>query len=89
MSQGMVDTSNGVFFSSMLGPGFKARVTQDKTSKDFRCRDTCISTQNVTSFHSLVEPSDRIFATEYAFFVMAQMTTTTFTEADRLGKRKG
>ena len=36
----------------------------------------------------LVEPSDKIFATEYAYFVMEQMTTCVFTEADRLGKRK-
>lgn len=43
----------------------------------------------VTSFDSLVDPRDSVFATEYAYFVMAQMATTTFTEADRLGKRKG
>ena len=36
----------------------------------------------------LVEPSDKMFATEYAYFVMEQMTTCVFTEADRLGKRK-
>ena len=36
----------------------------------------------------LVEPSDKMFATEYAYFVMDQMTTCVFTESDRLGKRK-
>lgn len=38
---------------------------------------------------SLVEPSDKIFATEYAYYVLSQMTMCHFTEADRLGKRKG
>jgi hypothetical protein len=37
---------------------------------------------------SLVEPTDKMFATEYSFFVIEQMTTCEFTEADRLGKRK-
>jgi len=37
---------------------------------------------------SLVESSDKIFATEYAFYVLSQMTTCHFTESDRLGKRK-
>lgn len=36
----------------------------------------------------LVEPSDKRFATKYAYFVMEQMTTCVFTESDRLGKRK-
>lgn len=37
---------------------------------------------------SLVQPSDRDLATEYSFFVMQQMSTCTFTESDRLGKRR-
>ena len=37
---------------------------------------------------SLVVPGDKMFATEYAYFVMKQMTTCIFAEADRLGKRK-
>lgn len=41
------------------------------------------------NLRSLVEPSDKIFATEYAYFVLSQMTTCHFNEADRLGKRKG
>ena len=40
------------------------------------------------SLDSLVEPSDKVFATEYAFYVLSQMTTCYFTESDRLGKRK-
>ena len=56
------------------------------------CPSKIVSSNNgsqVASFDSLVDPRDRVFATEYAYFVMAQMATTTFTEADRLGKRKG
>jgi hypothetical protein len=36
----------------------------------------------------LVEPSDKIFATDYSYFVIEQMTICEFTESDRLGKRK-
>ena len=58
----------------------------DKTPQDNPYKDMCHQDR---PFTSLVEPNDRGFATDYAYFVMSQMTTTTFTEADRLGKRKG
>ena len=84
--QGLVDTSDGVFFSSMLGHRVKIENGNDTTSRDNSYNSTC--PPNVP-FRSLVEVSDKRFATDYAYFVMSQMTTTTFTEADRLGKRKG
>ena len=84
--QGLVDTSDGVFFSSMLGHRVKIKNDNDTAPQDNFYNITC--PQNVP-FRSLVELSDKRFATDYAYFVMSQMTTTTFTEADRLGKRKG
>lgn len=71
----------------MLGESSKTTGHHESSSR--RCGNALSTlTPQVTTFRSLVEPSDRAFATDYAFFVMAQMTTTTFTEADRLGKRK-
>lgn len=85
----MVDTERGVFFRSMLGHTSNEANPQDALPEDNTDKNALTSTNTVRSFTSLVEPSDRAFATDYSYFVMAQMTTTTFTEADRLGKRKG
>ncbi len=38
---------------------------------------------------SLVDPSDRETATAFSYLLMMQMRSCVFTEADRLGKRKG
>ena len=37
---------------------------------------------------SLVQSGDRDLATEYSFFIMQQMSSCTFAESDRLGKRR-
>jgi hypothetical protein len=86
----MVDTTDGVFFRSMR-PGCQEDTTspQAKSRDALQGKDVSKSIQSNAPLCSLVEPSDRVFATEYAYFVMAQMTTCTFTESDRLGKRKG
>eukprot|EP00956_Cyclotella_meneghiniana_P009879 scaffold13658_cov75-Cyclotella_meneghiniana.AAC.3 len=87
---GMVDTPSGVFFKSMIGRGSHMMSVQDASSEYYPSKSVLSNNgSQVKSFDSLVDASDRMFATEYAYFVMAQMTTTTFTEADRLGKRKG
>ena len=73
---GLVDTSKGVFFQQsnhIVEVSTVAAVQQPSKHVPLVC---------------LVEPSDKIFATEYSYFVMEQMTTCVFTEADRLGKRK-
>jgi len=85
---GLVDTSKGVFFKQShhideasapsLPP--QAGIAQDAS--------TVAAVQQAPPLVRLVEPSDKIFATEYSYFVMEQMTTCVFTEADRLGKRK-
>ena len=86
----MVDTPSGVFFKSMIGRGSHMIGVQDASSEYYPSKSVLSNNgSQVKPFNSLVDPSDRMFATEYAYFVMAQMTTTTFTEADRLGKRKG
>ncbi|KAL7518504.1 hypothetical protein ACHAWX_003324 [Stephanocyclus meneghinianus] len=86
---GMIDTKDGVFFRSMLSEK-EGKMASPQTNSSDGCRSKDMSkTQTLAPLCSLVEPADRVFATEYAYFVMAQMTTCTFTEADRLGKRKG
>jgi len=84
---GLVDTSKGVFFKqsnhideTSVSPQ-AGSITQDASS-------TTAAVQQAPTLVCLVEPSDKIFATEYSYFVMEQMTTCVFTEADRLGKRK-
>jgi hypothetical protein len=85
----MIDTKDGVFFRSMLSEKEGKRMSpQSKSYDGCHSKDTSKS-QSLSPLRSLVEPADRVFATEYAYFVMAQMTTCTFTESDRLGKRKG
>ena len=88
---GLVDTSKGVFFKQSnhideMGaplPPQAGGIPQDVST-------TAASQQpsQQVPLVRLVEPSDKIFATEYSYFVMEQMTTCVFTEADRLGKRK-
>eukprot|EP00804_Cyclotella_cryptica_P020095 CCRYP_014890-RA/>CCRYP_014890-RA protein AED:0.05 eAED:0.05 QI:2273/1/1/1/0.88/0.8/10/195/741 len=86
---GMIDTKDGVFFRSMLSDN-ESKISSAQTKSFDGCRNKGTSKgQSIAPLRSLVEPSDRVFATEYAYFVMSQMTTCTFTEADRLGKRKG
>ena len=74
---GLVDTSKGVFF--------KQSNHVDEASAP---PPQAVSIPAAAPLVCLVEPSDKIFATEYSYFVMEQMTTCVFTEADRLGKRK-
>ena len=77
LSQGLVDTSKGVFFRSNemqnIVPATDVKPQAARQSEPLV---------------SLVVPGDKMFATEYAYFVMKQMTTCIFAEADRLGKRK-
>lgn len=80
---GLVDTSSGVFFRSNIhddsGISPPVGVPQDT-----------LPPQGAPASHlrHLVEPTDKIFATEYSYLIIEQMTTCEFTEADRLGKRK-
>lgn len=84
---GLVDTSKGVFFKqsnhvdeASAPPPQPVSITQDASTSTVAAQQAPLV--------RLVEPSDKIFATEYSYFVMEQMTTCVFTEADRLGKRK-
>ncbi|KAL7554185.1 hypothetical protein ACHAWF_017591 [Thalassiosira exigua] len=74
---GMVDTPKGVFFRSGKEP---SRMPGNPGKPQ--------TAQRSENLVRLVEPGDQAFATEYAYFVMDQMTSCVFTEADRLGKRK-
>ena len=84
--KGLTDTKHGVFFcNKVTGVEEKAITAQNA---DFRNLIGEQTSPAITQHCSLVQDSDRLFATEYAYFVMEQMTTCSFTEADRLGKRK-
>ena len=74
---GLVDTSKGVFFKQ-----------SNHIDEMGHPPPQAVSIPAAAPLVRLVEPSDKIFATEYSYFVMEQMTTCVFTEADRLGKRK-
>ena len=84
---GLVDTSKGVFFkqSSHVDDTSAPPLPQASFPQG---ASIAAAAQQATPLVCLVEPSDKIFATEYSYFVMEQMTTCIFTEADRLGKRK-
>lgn len=75
LDQGLVDTSEGVFFHSNDNQAANSPVVLPQVVSPDKLR-------------TLVEPSDKAFTTEYAFYVLSQMTTCHFTESDRLGKRK-
>eukprot|EP00986_Skeletonema_menzelii_P015964 scaffold13166_cov139-Skeletonema_menzelii.AAC.9 len=72
---GLVDTNEGVFFHSNDNQTANSPVILPQVVSPDKLR-------------TLVESSDKVFATEYAFYVLSQMTTCHFTESDRLGKRK-
>lgn len=80
---GLVDTVSGVFFQSSVHD-----VSADGASLPVGVPQAVLPLLPQGPLPSLVEPSDKVFATEYSYFVVEQMTTCQFTEADRLGKRK-
>ena len=71
---GLVDTADGIRFS----PGALSTAVGSAISPESKNRPC----------DSLVEPSDSELATEYSFLLMSQMKPCTFTESDRLGKRR-
>lgn len=73
--KGLIDTPRGVFFQSNKD----ANAAQASGQRAIRHSEPLVR---------LVEPGDKMYATDYAYFVMEQMATCVFTEADRLGKRK-
>jgi len=84
---GLVDTSKGVFFKQSNHVDETIVAPQAGSPQDASTL-AAAEQQIAPPLVRLVEPSDKIFATEYSYFVMEQMTTCVFTEADRLGKRK-
>ncbi|KAL7470434.1 hypothetical protein ACHAXS_010662 [Conticribra weissflogii] len=81
---GLFDTKHGVFFKK----DFMSQNQFTTPMKQARNKSKDEDQDSDDSLCSLVETSDKMFATDYAYFVMEQMTRCTFTEADRLGKRK-
>ena len=81
---GLVDTVSGVFFQSIVHAGSAHGTSQPPVGVP----QAVLPLLPQGPLPSLVEPSDKVFATEYSYFVVEQMTTCEFTETDRLGKRK-
>jgi hypothetical protein len=81
---GLVDTVSGVFFQSSIHNG----SAHGASLMPIGVPQAVLPLPPQGPLPSLVEPSDKVFATEYSYFVVEQMTTCEFTEADRLGKRK-
>jgi len=81
---GLFDTKHGVFFKKEVVSQNEFMTPMKKARNNLKDSYQ----HSVDTLCSLVETSDKMFATDYAYFVMEQMTRCTFTEADRLGKRK-
>mmetsp|Transcript_23607 Transcript_23607/g.55784 ORF Transcript_23607/g.55784 Transcript_23607/m.55784 type:complete len:620 (-) Transcript_23607:104-1963(-) len=74
---GLVDTPRGVFYR----PSSQRPASSHKDGDPRKIAPSM-------PLRTLVETSDKLYATNYAYFVIEQMTTCTFSEADKLGKRK-
>jgi len=82
-----MDGSNETSKSVKLAEGSIAAVAASaKQGADNNIPDTEFS---LTSSAPLVTPEDEPYATAFSFHLLSQMQPCVFTEADRLGKRKG
>jgi len=110
-SLGLVDTENGIRYSTMSRPPLptrnsanakKSSIERSPTDADDSVEDappsfTSSSLPSGIAPHEgpigedgpLVRPEDAVYATEFSFHLLCQMLPCVFTEADRLGKRKG
>ena len=80
---GLVDTPDGIRHQpSSPSTSTSIVVGRDASVAPYEQND------NKEPAQSLVQPGDRDLATEYSFFIMQQMSPCTFTESDRLGKRR-
>lgn len=104
-SLGLVDTPSGIRFSALpppplptLSPDQLGTSSQSIHSLSHRGGDEKMPAQSSFTEQQyealdrsgpLVTEEDRPYATAFSFELMEQMFPCTFTEADRLGKRKG
>jgi hypothetical protein len=103
-SLGFVDTLSGIKLSAKPAPPPPVRSSQQNETAENRKRsrnernsdnkdeenNKGLSFKDVEDDISpLVLPDDKITATKYSFLLLSQMRRCVFTEADRLGKRKG
>jgi hypothetical protein len=92
LSQGLVDTPNGIrFLASHAGPNQSSasasQKSTDNTSAD--AAQPAPVLRDMKPGPPLVLPEDKPFATAFSYALLGQMQRCFFTEADRLGKRKG
>ena len=95
-SLGLIDTPQGIRVSAVpLPPSQRSHIhstkerinTLDTNIEKTQCENVKGDLKNNHS--SLVAPNDAHTATSFSFELLSQMVSCTFTEADRLGKRKG
>ena len=94
---GLIDTpNNGIQYSGSPMSIHELINSQDGSSSE-KNRDGMMVSQNGDSFVSmenkegapLVSQEHKYLATNYSYALLSQMRACTFTDADRLGKRKG
>lgn len=80
---GLVDTPDGIRHQPS-SPSTSTSIVVGRRGSVALCEQN----DDKEPVQSLVQPGDRDLATAYSFFVMQQMSPCTFTESDRLGKRR-
>lgn len=101
-SLGLVDTPDGIRFSTNSRPPLPARngssvkkgPARRATKANFESTSMptaqTIAQEGTAGLEGpLVRPEDEAYATAFSFHLLCQMLPCVFTEADRLGKRKG
>ena len=81
---GLVDTPDGIRHQPPSPSTSMSTISHGSVAP----YNMCEQNDNKEPAEPLVQPVDRDLATEYSFFIMQQMSSCTFTESDRLGKRR-
>ena len=103
LSLGLVDTLSGIRFSALEPPPLAPRQPEQglaprRTSMDLYSNSSNAQTDEKgdekpaaeeEAASPLVDEEDRPYATAFSYQLLRQMQPCRFTEADRLGKRKG
>lgn len=90
MSLGFVDTTKGIMISTKDPPpvpGRRSSVADSETSQQMT--DDERQAASAVEAPPLVIGSDRAYSTKFTYLLISNMQPCVFTEADRLGKRRG
>ena len=94
LSLGLVDTADmGIRYSAASPPPLPQLTDSQKDMQNASVEDELTQASNANDSQSsksfLTEEDDRTYGTEFSYELLSQMKPCLFTEADRLGKRKG